>query len=412
MTFPFYIARRYLISKKSHNAINIISAISVCGVALATFALVCTLSVFNGFRGMVAGFFTEIDPQLKIMPIKGKVFADNDPRILKVKALPDVAVFTRSLEDNALLQYNGKQAMAIIKGVDDNFEQLTQIDSILYGNGKFMLEDAKCDYAIMGIDLVNQLNAGFKFANSLDVYAPKHDVDIDVTNPATSFSSEKLYSPGVVFVVNQRKYDSQYVITNLAFARRLFDYTNNEVSAVELKLKPNADVNKVKSRIKQIMGSGFNVSDRYEQQSDIFRIMKVEKLISYVFLTFILLIACFNIIGSLSMLIIDKKNDVITLRSLGANDKLIERIFMFEGRMISLAGAIIGVVLGILICYLQQRYGLIKMGGDNSSSFVVDAYPVVVKLGDILLIFVTVVVVGFLSVWYPVHYLSKRLLTK
>jgi len=411
MNFPFYIARRYLISKKSHNAINVISAISVCGVALATFALVCTLSVFNGFQGMVAGFFTAFDPQLNITSIQGKVFPDNDSKILKVKALPEVAVFTRSLEDNALIQYKGKQAMAIVKGVDNNFEQLTQIDSILYGNGKFLLKDSKLNYAIMGIDLVSKLNTGITFLDPLQIYAPKHDADIDIANPATAFTVDNLYSPGVVFVVNQRKYDSQYLLTNLDFARHLFNYTN-EVSSVELKLKPNVDIGNVKAKIKQIMGSNFKVEDRYEQQADVFKIMKVEKLISYIFLTFILLIACFNVIGSLSMLIIDKKNDVVTLRNLGAYDKLIERVFLFEGRMISVAGAVIGLVIGVSLCYLQQKFGLIKLGGDNSSNFVVDAYPVVVQLGDIILIFVTVIVVGFLSVWYPVHYLSKRLLKK
>ena len=411
MNFPFYIARRYLISKKSHNAINVISAISVCGVALATFALVCTLSVFNGFQGMVAGFFTAFDPQLNITSIQGKVFPDNDSKILKVKALPEVAVFTRSLEDNALIQYKGKQAMAIVKGVDNNFEQLTQIDSILYGNGKFLLKDSKLNYAIMGIDLVSKLNTGITFLDPLQIYAPKHDADIDIANPAAAFTVDNLYSPGVVFVVNQRKYDSQYLLTNLDFARHLFNYTN-EVSSVELKLKPNVDIGNVKAKIKQIMGSNFKVEDRYEQQADVFKIMKVEKLISYIFLTFILLIACFNVIGSLSMLIIDKKNDVVTLRNLGANDKLIERVFLFEGRLISLAGAVIGLVIGVSLCYLQQKFGLIKLGGDNSSNFVVDAYPVVVQLGDIILIFVTVIVVGFLSVWYPVHYLSKRLLKK
>ena len=301
--------------------------------------------------------------------------------------------------------------MAIVKGVDNNFEQLTQIDSILYGNGKFLLKDSKLNYAIMGIDLVSKLNTGITFLDPLQIYAPKHDADIDIANPAAAFTVDNLYSPGVVFVVNQRKYDSQYLLTNLDFARHLFNYTN-EVSSVELKLKPNVDIGNVKAKIKQIMGSNFKVEDRYEQQADVFKIMKVEKLISYIFLTFILLIACFNVIGSLSMLIIDKKNDVVTLRNLGAYDKLIERVFLFEGRMISVAGAVIGLVIGVSLCYLQQKFGLIKLGGDNSSNFVVDAYPVVVQLGDIILIFVTVIVVGFLSVWYPVHYLSKRLLKK
>lgn len=408
MNLPFYIAKRYLFSKKSHNAINIISGISVCGVALATLALVCTLSVFNGFQELVATFFTAFDPELKITVAEGKVFDAHDERIARVRALPGIEVFTEALEENAMLQYKDKQAMVVIKGVEDNFEDLTAIDSILYGRGEFKLHDEVVDYGVMGMQLVSVLGSGIAFVDPVEVYAPKRGEKVNMANPSGSFTKDYLFSPGVVFAVNQQKYDASYVITSLDFARRLFGY-ETEVSSIELKLKPGQDVENVKNEIKQIVGDGFIVLDRYEQQADVFRIMKIEKFISYFFLTFILVIACFNVIGSLSMLIIDKKQDVQTLRNLGASDRLIVRIFLFEGRLISLLGAMIGIVLGLLLCFIQQKFGIISLGS-VADSFIVNAYPVSVHWQDVLLIFVTVLLVGFLAVWYPVRYLSRQLL--
>ncbi len=407
MNFPFYIAKRYLFSKKSHNAINVISAISVCGVALATLALVCTLSVFNGFQDLVATFFTAFDPQLKITAVKGKVFDGQDPRILQIRELPEVELCSESLEDNIMVQYQDKQTMAVLKGVEDNFDRLTPIDNILFGRGELILHDEVVDYAIPGIQLLSTLGASIRFLDPLEIYAPKRGAKVNLANPSTAFSTGQLFSSGLVFAVNQEKYDSSYILTSLRFARDLFQYTS-EVSAINLKLKPEADTDAVKEKIEQILGEDFCVSDRYEQQADTFRIMEIEKLISYLFLTFILVIASFNVIGSLSMLIIDKRDDVNTLRNLGANDNQIVRIFLFEGRMISFIGASLGVVLGLFLCWLQQKYGLIALG--SSGTFVVDAYPVSVHLTDIIVIFITVLAVGFLSVWYPVRFLSKRLL--
>lgn len=407
MNLPFYIARRYLLSKKKHNAINIISGISVCGVALATLALVCTLSVFNGFQDMVASLFTAFDPELKITVREGKVFDAQDERIQALRAMPGVAVFTETLEENAMVQYKDRQAMVVLKGVQDNFEELTAIDSILYGNGEFLLHDSIVDYGIMGIELVSTLGTGIGFVDPLQIYVPKRNVKVNMANPSSSFKREYIYSPGVVFVVNQQKYDGQYILTSLDFVRGLLDYTT-EVSAIELKLKPGSNVSTVQTNIRNMLGDGFLVQNRYEQQADVFRIMEIEKLVSYLFLTFILLIACFNVIGSLSMLILDKKEDVVTLRNLGADNKLISRIFLFEGRLISLTGAIAGIILGLLLCLLQQKFGIISLG--SGGNFIVDAYPVSVHAWDVVLVFVTVLVVGFLSVWYPVRYLNNKLL--
>ncbi|MBR1720419.1 MAG: ABC transporter permease [Phocaeicola sp.] len=409
MNVPVFIARRYLLSKKSHNAINVISGISVCGVALATLALVCTLSVFNGFQDVVATFFTAFDPQLKITATTGKVFDASDRNIQAVRDLPEVAVFSQVLEDNAMVQYKDRQMMATIKGVEDNYEELTPIDSIFFGRGNPTLHDDVADYAIPGVELVSALNTGISFLDPLNVYAPKRGSKVNMANPTSSFCTEQLFSSGLVFAVNQQKYDASYIITSIQFARKLFQY-ENEVSSVALRLTSSAQVAKTKKKIQQLLGNGYTVQDRYEQQSDTFRIMKVEKLISYIFLTFILVIACFNVIGSLSMLIIDKRDDVVTLRNLGANDQLIRRIFLMEGWMISFVGAIVGIILGLLLCFIQQTFGILSLGGGSGAGFVVDAYPVSVHWQDIVLIFITVVVVGLLSVWYPVHYLSRQLL--
>ena len=409
MNFPFYIAKRYLFSKKSHNAINVISGVSVCGVALATLAMVCTLSVFNGFRDLVATMFTAFDSELKITSVNGKVFDSEDERIQSIRQWPEVEVFSCSLEDNAMVQYKGRQAMVVIKGVEDNFNQLTAIDSILYGRGELILHDEVVDYAIPGIELVSVLGTGIRFLNPLEVFAPKRGAKINVANPTTSFQTDYLHSSGLVFAVNQQKYDASYILTSLSFARNLFQY-DTEVSSVELKLLPDANFSQVKDKIEDLLGSDFKVQDRYEQQLDTYRIMEVEKLISYIFLTFILLIACFNVIGSLSMLIIDKRKDVETLRNLGADNKLVYRIFLFEGCLISFIGALVGVVLGLVLCLIQQEFGILSLGnGDMAGAFVVDAYPVSVQLGDVCLVLITVLLVSFLSVQYPVRYLFKKL---
>ena len=408
MNLAFYIARRYLFSKKKHNAVNIISGISVCGVALATLAMVCTLSVFNGFQDMVAGFFTAFDPELKITVREGKVFRPDTEALKRVHALPEIDVWSETLEENAMVQYKDRQLMAVIKGVEDNFEQLTSIDSLLYGAGRFVLKDDVVEYGILGIDLMSQLGTGIQFVDPLQVYAPKRDVRVNLANPAAAFTREYLFSPGTVFVVNQEKYDAHYIVTSLGFARRLFHY-DTEVTAIELKLKTGSDVSAVKKKIAAMLGEEFKVQDRYEQQADVFRIMEIEKLISYLFLTFILAITCFNVIGSLSMLILDKREDVDTLRNLGADNRLIVRIFLFEGRLISVFGAVGGILLGLLLCFGQQQFGFISLGEGNGA-FLVDAYPVSVHVMDVLMVFATVLVVGSLSVWYPVHYFSKRLL--
>ncbi len=411
MNFPFYIARRYLFSKKSTNAINIISLISVIGVAVATTALVVALSAFNGFSDLVASLFTAFDPQLQISPVEGKTCAADDPALAEIRALPQVDVATECVEDQALVAYRDRQVMVVIKGVDDNFDRLTHIRSILLPQeGDFELHAADIDYGILGIRLAEQLGTGYRFDGPLSVYAPRREGQLDMSDPEDGFVRDELYSPGVLFSVMQAKYDKNYILTSIGFARRIFEQ-QGMLSSLELRLKPGADFDRTKRQIRQIAGGRFHVLDRYEQQDETFRIMKIEKLFAYVFLTFILMVACFNIIGSLSMLIIDKRDDVQTLRNLGATDRQISRIFLFEGRMISAIGALAGILLGLLLCWVQQQFGVVSLG-NAEGAFIIDAYPISVHPWDVLIIFLTVLVVGFLSVWYPVRYFSRRLLSK
>ena len=409
MNFPFFIARRYLFSKKSTHVINVISSISVIGVAVATMALVIVLSVFNGFHDLVASLFTSFDPQLKVVPVEGKTAPADDPILTKIRLLPQVDVATETVEDQALAIYNDHQAMVKIKGVDDNFAELSHITDILYGDGSFSLHAANLEYGIVGIRLAQNLGIGAQWDGFLKIYAPKKEGQLDVTNPGDGFVVDSLNSPGVLFAVKQAKYDKNYIITSISFARNLFGQ-QGMLSDLELRLKPGSNLDAVKAEMQQIAGNKYKVLDRFEQQEDTFKIMSIEKMIAYIFLTFILVVACFNIIGSLSMLIIDKKNDVVTLRNLGANDKQITRVFLFEGRMIAVIGAVIGIGLGLLLCFLQQQYGFVRLG-DSEGSFIVDAYPVSVHYSDVAIIFVTVIAVGWLAVWYPVRALSKRLLS-
>lgn len=410
MNFPFFIARRYLFSKKSTHVINVISSISVIGVAVATMALVIVLSVFNGFHDLVASLFTSFDPQLKVVPVEGKTAPSDDPILTQIRLLPEVDVATETVEDQALAIYQGKQAMVKIKGVEDNFSELSHITDILYGDGTYSLHAANLEYGILGIRLAQTMGIGAQWDGYLKIYAPKKEGQLDLSNPGEGFVADSLNSPGVLFSVRQSKYDKNYIVTSIAFARNLFGQ-QGMLSDLEIRLKEGSNLNAVKAEMQKIAGTKYKVLDRFEQQEDTFKIMSIEKLMAYIFLTFILVVACFNIIGSLSMLIIDKKNDVVTLRNLGANDKQITRVFLFEGRMIAVIGAVIGIGLGLLLCLLQQQYGFVRLG-ESEGSFIVDAYPVSVHYTDVAIIFVTVIAVGgWLAVWYPVRALSKRLLS-
>lgn len=409
MNLALYIARRYLFSKKSHNAINVISAIAVCGVALATLALVCTLSVFNGFHDLISSFFTHFDPQLKVEAARGKTFVQDSAMMASIQQIEGVEVVSITLEDNAMAKYQEQQAMVTIKGVDDNFQALTGVEEILYGNPELKLYDEVADYGIPGIQLMYILGMGMQPFDPIEVYAPRTGTRVNMTNPMANFRRLPLYSPGTVLNINDARYASTYIVASLDYAQRLFDCPG-EISAIELRLTPGASTGRVKRAVQQLVGDGFTVHDRYEQQEATFKVVKIEKFVSYLFLCFILMVACFNIISSVSMLILDKRDNVDTLRSMGATQNMAERIFIYEGNLIAFFGAITGLVLGVVLCLLQQEFGIIGLGGDGQ--FVVDAYPVRVKLLDILLVFVSVILVNAVSVWLPIKLLNKYFMKK
>lgn len=404
MNFPFFIARRYLFAKKSHNVINVISAISVAGIMLASFALICTLSVFNGFHELVESLFKDFDPELKVVSTDHKFFKTDDEKVNKACNLDFIDICTFTLEEQALLSYKSKQQICMIKGVEDSYHDLVGIENLLKGSGIFMLQDEVCNYGIMGIGLMNKMDCGVKPAYPLRLAVPKKQGNISLSNPTASFNQASIYSPGTVFCVEQEKYDDNYVIISLPLAQQLTD-REGEASAMEIKLTDGYSLRKARRELESVLGPEFKVQDRLLQQQDVFKVFKLEKLISYLFLTFILLIACFNIIGSLIMLMVEKQQDSKLLGSMGADKKTIERIFITNGILISLIGAVSGLVLGVIAVLLQQKFGFISLG--SSGSFIVDAYPVSIHATDIILVLVTVLVVSFLSV-RPIGPIARR----
>lgn len=406
MNFPFYIAKRYLFAKKSHNVINVISGISVAGIALASFALICTLSVFNGFNDLVATLFTKFDPELKIVSTQGKLFNTDNSKIQDLSTLPFVEEYSFSLEEQALIQYRNSQQVITIKGVEESFYATSGIEDILRGNGIFMLADEVCNYGIPGIGIISKLGSGIQPAEPFKLYVPKQGERVNMINAAANFNSCNVYSPGVAFQMNQAKYDENYLLVSLDVAENLTGY-NNQATAIELKLSDNISVKKAKKRIAALLGTDFKVLDRYEQQEDIFKVVKLEKFISYLFLTFILLISCFNIISSLIMLMIEKQSDTEILRSLGADKSTTTQIFIYDGILISMIGAVSGVVLGTIAALLQQQFGFIPLG--TNGGFIVDAYPVNLKIEDIVLVLATVLVVSYISI-KPIGKLAKRVI--
>ena len=401
LKFPVWVAKRYLFSKKSHNTINVISGISAAGVAVGTLALVCVMSVFNGFETLIESMFSAFDPDLRVSLVEGKTFDVSSPEFQQIRKMKSIVNFTEVIEENALLRFRDKQMPATIKGVSSDFRAMTRIDSIMF-DGEFVLTDSLINKAVAGVGVATELGMNSTLFDPLVIYAPKRTERINILRPENSFNSTDAYVSGI-FIVNQAEYDNKYVFLSVETARGLFGYDKNKVSKIELKINPSENQLKVQNEIKNILGKKFKVQNRYEQQESFFKIMKIEKWITYLILCFILLIAVFNIIGSLSMLIIDKKDDILTLRNLGADNVLIKRIFVFEGWLISAVGAVAGIILGTAICLLQEHLGLLKMG----EGYVVDAYPVATHFFDILLVLATVLIMGLFASLYPVKYINS-----
>ena len=392
MNLEFILAKRYLLAKKSQNIINIISMISLCGISVITMALICTLSVFNGFQDLVSGLFSSFDPELKIEIVKGKTFDIGLDKVQTVKNMPELAVFSEVLEENALLSYYDRQIPAIVKGVEENYNQLASIESIIR-SGEFKLNDGVADYATIGGGLAYHLGINAGFVKPMEVYFPKKEAKINVADPSNAFSTGMLFA-GATFIVDQQKYDDNMVIAPLKWVRKMLN-SEGQVSAIELKIRDGANIEIVKKRIADVMGPDFTVLNRMEQQKESFRIMQIEKWISFLIIIFILLIASFNVIGSLSMLIIDKKQDIMTLRNLGADEHFIKKVFFMEGWLISLTGTVIGIGVGIILCLLQQYLGFIKLGG-TAGMFIIDSYPVKLEFQDILWVVISVTSISFI----------------
>jgi lipoprotein-releasing system permease protein len=401
MNFPFFISRRYLVAKKSKNAINIISMISIVGVTVGTAALIVVLSVFNGFDGVIKSMYNSFDPDLKLTPASGKVFSVNDERLQKIREHEAVYDIAESLEDNALLRYDDQQYPAIVKGVSDNFSDISGVDTMLVV-GDFILKHKNNPYAIVGQGVAHFLSLNINYIDPLVIYVLKRDAKVSM-NPEQILNRNYIF-PSAVFGI-QQEFDTKYVLVPLDFARDLFDY-QNELSAFEIKLKPGFNLKQVQNEIMEIAGDDYLVQNRYQQHETFYKIMKSEKFYIFLILTFILIVASFNIIGSLTMLIIEKKEDIATFRSLGADLNTIRNIFFTEGWLITLVGAILGLTLGGLICWLQIKFGFVRLQG--AGSFIIDAYPVKLIWTDFILILITVAFIGYFAAWYPVRYITKR----
>jgi len=399
----FFIAKRYLFSKKSHNIINIISGISVVGVTVGTMALVIVLSVFNGFESLIVSLFNSFNPALSITAKEGKTFHFDEFPADSIKNIPGVFVLTRVIEENALLKYRNKQYIATIKGVSPEFEAMSGLDTMLV-DGTFLLRSKNQNHMILGAGVAYFLHASLlDRLNPITVFVPRREGNMGMSMEK-AFNSKNIF-PSAIFSI-QQDFDVKYAIVPIDFARELLDY-GDEVTAVELGLSANADPDKIEKEISRVLGDKFSVKNRFEQQVLLYKIMKSEKWAIYFILTFILIIATFNVIGSLTMLIMDKKKDIAILYSMGAGKKLIKRIFLLEGILISVGGAVIGMLLGGFISWLQQKFGIIGLG-NGTGTFVVDAYPVKIKITDFIMVFITVVSIGLIAAWYPVMQLSKK----
>jgi lipoprotein-releasing system permease protein len=400
-----YIAKRYLFAKKSRNAINVISAVSVTGVAVGTMALIIILSVFNGLEKLVSSIFNTFDPDLKITVSEGKTFVADTSKLRLLSSVEGVSCYSLTIEENALLKYDERQFIATIKGVDDTYTKVTNIDSSMW-EGEFILKSDKgTSWAVPGIGIAQYLGIRVNFITPLWIYVPRKESGITL-DPEKAFKYEYIYPSGIFQI--EQSYDSKYIFLPIAFARELID-NEDGVSSVEIKFSGTSDPGAVQKKVTRIFGEGFVIQNRYEQQEIFYMVMRSERLAIFFILTLILIIASFNIIGSLTMLIIEKERDIEVLKSLGADNTLIRNIFIFEGWLISIIGAAAGLILGFIICWLQQTYGIIRL---NSDSLLMDAYPVVMKLKDFIIVPATVLLIGYWAAWYPVRFLTKKYLVR
>lgn len=388
-----------MFAKKQFNAIHIITAISSAAVGVVTAAMVCVLSVMNGFGVMVEQLFSQFDPELRITAQAGKSFGISEEKREQLLGLPCVDLLSETISETALVYFEGKQMPVQLMGVDAAFDDLTGIANIIT-DGHYEVYDGAFDRAVLGQGLAWKLGIGARFVSGIEVYAPKREGKVNMLRPDVNFNRETCFIAGT-FAVNQQKYDDNYMLVDIDLTRRLLDYDTTEVTALQVAVAEDYSIKKAKREIAAVLGEGYVVQDRYEQQEDFFRILRVEKLLTTLLLVFILLIATFNGIGSLSMLIIDKQADILTLSHLGASDSMIRKVFMLEGWMVNALGALSGLVVGLVVCLLQEHLGLLKLG--NGTEYILEAYPVAVQGWDIVLVIVVVLVLGAISSWIPVR---------
>jgi lipoprotein-releasing system permease protein len=403
VNFPFYIAKRYLVAKKSHNVINIIASISLTGIAIGTMALIVILSVFNGFDNVVRSLINSFNPDIKITLVEGKTFAPDNELLNRVRSIKGVASLATVLEDKALLRYDERQTIAIVKGVSQDYADISGIDSMIV-EGDFVLNSHNQPFAVIGKGIDIFLNVILNSPRQMGIYVPRRSGKVSF-DPEKSVNRKYLNISGVFLI--EQDYDSKYILVPLAFAQDLFDYPG-KLNAIEIKLDEDANLQSTQQQIGLIMGSDFQVQNRYQQNEVFYKTMQMEKWAIFLILVFILIVASFNIIGTLTMLILEKKTDILTLRNIGASMSLINRIFLFEGWLVSIIGAAIGLAAGLLICWLQTAFKLIRLQG--SGTFIIDAYPVLIKPFDILAVGMAVIIVGFFAAWFPIRFVTRKLL--
>ena len=391
------IAWRYLFAKKQFNAIHIITAISSVAVGVVTAAMICVLSVMNGFGVMVEQLFSQFDPDLRITAKAGKSFSISEEKKHALLELPCVDLLSESISETALVYFEDKQMPVQLMGVDTSFSALTGIENIIT-DGHYEVYDGAFDRAVLGQGLAWKLGIGARFIHGIQVYAPKREGKVNMLRPDANFNQERCFIAGT-FAVNQQKYDDNLMLVDIGLTRRLLDYDSTEVTALQVGVNEAYSIKQAKREIAAVLSDGYVLQDRYEQQEDFFRILRVEKLLTALLLIFILLIATFNGIGSLSMLIIDKQQDIRTLSHLGASDGMIRKVFVLEGWLVNSLGAIGGLAIGLGVCLLQEHFGLLKLG--NGTEYVLNAYPVAVQGWDIAMVCVVVLALGAISSWIP-----------
>ena len=405
MTLPLKIAWRYLVSKKGHQAVNIISIVAVCGVVVATAALICVLSVFNGFRGLIMGKLAMLDPQVAITATVGKAINDADSVIDVVSTIPGVERAVPVVMDQALAMYAQYQMPVHLKGVPDDYNTMNDMDSVIV-DGEWKLRDQVSKYAVAGAGPAVRLCVRPEFLGMVRLYAPQRQGRVNIANPMGAFRQDSLFVSGI-FQLQQNSYDADLIYVPLEMARGLFDY-DTQATQIEVKLSPGTSESQVMKAIGQALGSGYQVKNRLMQQREAYRLVNIEKWMAFLLLAFILIIATFNVISTLSLLIIEKDDSIATLRALGANDRQISRIFVLQGWLITLVGAITGVVIGLILCLCQQRFGWLHLSGDPAN-MIIDAYPVEVQWTDVLVTLALVAAVGLLTSMVTALIMRRRL---